>query len=119
MGRTSHCLFGLSNWLSHTTAATHMPFPKQDGRAYTKATIEELKANQHGVYGIYRSNAWVYVDVGRGDIRTRLLAHVNGDNPRITRENPTWYRTWVTTDDVRIEKELILEYDPIANRKVG
>jgi hypothetical protein len=94
-----------------------MPFPKQDGRTFTKDGIEILKPNQHGVYGVYRPDTWIYV--GRGDIRTRLLDHASGGNPRITKERPTGYVTWVTSDAERIEKELIIELDPIANRKVG
>ena len=60
---------------------------------------------------------WVYV--GRGDLRTRLLAAFNGENPRITRERPTHYITLVTANDVQREKELILELNPVANQKVG
>ena len=94
-----------------------MPFPNQTPREFTKAGIEVLNPNQNGVYGIYRADAWVYV--GRGDIRTRLLAHLNGDNPRITREKPTHYVTEVTASDEAREKTLIVELNPIANRKVG
>lgn len=94
-----------------------MPFPKQDPRPFTKAGIEILSPNQMGVYGIFRSDVWIYV--GRGDIRSQLLAHWNGDNPRITRENPTHYVTVLTNDHVRIEKSLILEFNPVANQKVG
>ena len=94
-----------------------MPFPKQEGRTFTRDGIEVLNPNQHGVYGIYRPDAWIYV--GRGDIRTRLLDHLNGGNPRITKEKPTGYVTWVTGEAERIEKDLILELNPIANRKVG
>ncbi len=92
-------------------------FPKQDSRPFTKEGIEWLAPNQNGLYGIFRANAWIYI--GRGDLRTRLLAHFNGDNPRITKENPTHYVTEVTNNDVAREKELILDFDPIANRKVG
>jgi hypothetical protein len=94
-----------------------MPFPKQDPRPFTKEGIEWLGPNQNGVYGIFRSDAWVYV--GRGDLRTRLLAAFNGENPRITRERPTSFVTLVTTNDVEMEKALILELNPIANQKVG
>jgi len=94
-----------------------MPFPKQDGSPFTKANIEALRPNQIGVYGIYRADVWIYV--GSGDIRTRLLSHANGDNPRIMKERPTGYVTWVTGNADEIEKALILELNPIANRKVG
>ena len=94
-----------------------MPFPQQDFRPFTKDGIEWLAPNQNGVYGIFRSDAWVYV--GRGDLRTRLLAAFNGENPRITRERPTHYVTLLTNDDVAQEKALILELNPIANQKVG
>jgi len=94
-----------------------VPFPKQETRAFTKDGIEWLGPNQNGVYGIFRKDAWVYV--GRGDLRTRLLAHFNGENPRITKEKPTGYVTEVTANDVSREKTLIVELNPIANRKVG
>ena len=94
-----------------------MPFPTQQPRAFTQISIEALSPNQNGVYGIYRSGAWVYI--GRGDIRARLLSHLNGGNPRITREKPTHYVTEVTQNDESREKALILEVNPIANQKVG
>ena len=94
-----------------------MPFPKQEFRPFTKEGIEWLATNQNGVYGIFRSDAWIYV--GRGDLRTRLLAAFNGENPRITRERPTHYVTLVTKDDVAQEKALIIELQPIANQKAG
>lgn len=94
-----------------------MPFPQQQTRAFTREGIEWLNPSQNGVYGIFRSDAWIYV--GRGDLRQRLLDHLNGDNPRITREQPTSYVTLLTADDVTLEKQLILELNPIANRRVG
>jgi hypothetical protein len=91
-----------------------MPFPQQTSRPFTKAGIEQLRPNQNGVYGIFRSNAWIYV--GRGDLRDRLLSHLNGGNPAITREKPTHYVTLVTSNDEAMEKSLILELKPIANK---
>jgi hypothetical protein len=94
-----------------------MPFPQQTSQPFTKAGIEWLSTNQNGVYGLFRSDAWIYV--GRGDIRARLLSHLNGDNPAITKERPTHYVTLVTSNDEVMEKSLILELRPIANKKVG
>lgn len=94
-----------------------MPFPKQDPRPFTKAQVEALKPNHAGVYGLLRGNAWVYV--GRGDIRDRLLAHLNGDNACITRQAPTHWVDVLTDDRVIREKELIAELEPTCNEKIG
>ena len=96
-----------------------MPFPEQIPKAFSRTKIENLSPGQTGCYGLYRESTCVYV--GRGDIRNRLLAHFNGDNPCITREGPTHFVTVVTTvltDEAR-ERELITELDPICNRRVG
>lgn len=94
-----------------------MPFPQQEPRSFTKAGIEWLKPNQNGVYGIYRSDRWIYI--GRGDIRARLLSHLNGGNPLILAQRPTHFVTVVTPNDVELEKRLILECQPLVNQKVG
>lgn len=86
-------------------------------RPYTKADVTSLSENQKGVYGLFRQGAWVYI--GRGDLRERLLSHLNGDNSCITHERPTRWKGWVTADHVQQEKNLIVEYDPICNKKVG
>jgi excinuclease UvrABC nuclease subunit len=95
-----------------------MPFPPQTPRLFTKAAIEVLNPNQNGVYGIFRDGgSWIYV--GRGDIRARLLSHVAGNNPAITAQRPTHFVTSVTQNDVALERQLILELNPVANQKVG
>ena len=95
-----------------------MPFPQQTARAFTSANVEALNTGQIGCYGLFRDKGpWVYV--GRGDIRARLLAHLNGDNPCIARENPTHWMDLVTNDDANTERRLIVEYSPICNQKVG
>jgi hypothetical protein len=94
-----------------------MPFPPQTPRLFTKAAIENLNPNQNGVYGIYRQDCWIYV--GRGDIRARLLSHVSGNNPAITAQRPTHFFAIVTANDVVVERQLIVELNPVANQKVG
>lgn len=96
-----------------------MPFVSQNPRAFTKQNVEALNPNQYGVYGIYRQSQWIYI--GKGDIRTRLLNHLGGDNPCILRAGPTH---WV--DELHVEpamsareKQLILECNPSCNQRVG
>ena len=94
-----------------------MPFPDQTPRAFNRTNIENLNTGQMGCYGLYREDGWVYV--GKGDIRARLLDHLNGDNPCITRENPTSWVDEVTGNSDARERELIAELDPVCNKRVG
>lgn len=94
-------------------------FTNQTPREFTKVNIESLNIGQNGVYVIFRKEFWIYV--GKGDIRQRLLAHINGDNPDILRQGPTHWvgEIWNDPDMSLREKELIVKLQPICNKKVG
>ena len=94
-----------------------MPFPQQNAKSFDKPSVEALPRDQKGCYGIWKAGAWVYI--GKGDIRQRLLDHLNGDNPCITRERPTYFYTYVTANLDVEEKQLIREFRPLCNDKVG
>ena len=94
-----------------------MPFPQQEPGLFTRDGTEKLDPNQYGCYGLFRQNFWVYI--GKGDIRARLLDHFNGDNPCITRERPTHWVAELTENADEREKELILEFQPVCNQRVG
>lgn len=95
-----------------------MPFPQQTPRTFDRQNIEAIKPNQMGCYGLFvNGGGWIYV--GKGDIRARLLAHYNGDNPCITRLLPTHFVDVVTSDYDNLEKALIIELKPVCNQKVG
>jgi len=95
-----------------------MPFIQQTPRVFTCSDIEVLTPGQSGVYGLFRQDAWVYI--GKGDIRTRLLDHLNGDNPCILRE---WLTGWVgevfNGDPSARERDLIIELQPVCNQRAG
>ena len=93
-----------------------MPFPNQSPIAFTVAGVSSLNQNQTGCYGIYRSGGpWVYV--GRGDIRTRLLEHLN--SRAILAQRPTHFVTVLHSNPEALEKQLIVELQPACNQKVG
>jgi hypothetical protein len=95
-----------------------MAFVQQVPREFNKVNIEAIRPGSYGVYGLFRTNQWVYV--GKGDIRTRLLAHFNGDNPSIIAMRPTHYVDEVLSVDPSLrEKQLILELNPPCNQKIG
>jgi hypothetical protein len=94
-----------------------MPFPRQTARSFKKSKIEALIPGQIGCYGLLRGGVWVYI--GKGDIRTRLLEHLNDDNPCITSQRPSHWVYVVTDDCDEREKQLIQEYGPICNKLAG
>lgn len=95
-----------------------MAFNNNVVRAFTKADVERINPGQLGVYGIIgRRGQWLYV--GSGDIRARMLAHVNRDNPRLMLSGPTSWVAEVTPDYITREKQLILELQPSCNQRVG
>lgn len=95
-----------------------MSFPQQTPRAFTRANIEAITPGQKGCYGLYKANTWIYV--GKADcIRKRLLEHLAGDNPCITRQQPTHWVDVVTNNNEAEEKRLITLYQPVCNKKVG
>ena len=86
-------------------------------RPYTREDIISLNLDQNGVYGIFCNAKAVYI--GSGDIRKRLLGHINGDNSCITQNTPNvWTGRILSGDPTRIEGELIQEYDPICNKRI-
>jgi len=95
-----------------------MSFVQQTPRSFARQDIETLTPGQVGVYGLFRQNQWVYV--GKGDLRERLLAHLNGDNPCISRQVPTqWVGEVTPADPSARERQLILELQPSCNLRVG
>ena|SRR3989338_6736241 len=96
-----------------------MAFVQQTPRIFNRASIEALSLNLTGVYGLYRPGQWIYV--GKGNIRERLFAHLNGDNSRITAQRPTHFVLEMAVDPLMSarEKHLILALDPICNKQVA
>ena len=111
----------IRNFCSQTRgaeAAYQMPFTNNTVRTFDRSTIQSLNLNQNGVYGIFNDREWLYV--GRGDIRTRMLAHLNGDVPGLVQARPThWVAELVFGDGASREKQLILELQPRFNQRVG
>ena len=94
-----------------------MPFRKEM-QPYTRASLMAIRADQIGVYGIFKGNIAVYI--GSGDIRERLLGHFNGDNACIADLRPDhWAAEVITASDLDArERAYIREYKPLCNRIV-
>jgi hypothetical protein len=93
-----------------------MLFPVQNLRAYSRSYVEALPPSQMGCYGLYTSGAWVYI--GKGDIRARLLAHLNSNNSCITRAAATGFAFVVTQNYDAEEVRLLAGARTLCNKKV-
>ena len=94
-----------------------MPFNNDRPWLFDRQAIESFDSGQTGVYAIYNARAWIYI--GRGDIRQRLLDHLDGDVPGINTHAPTHFRAEVTDDSITREKQLLREYMPACNLRLG
>lgn len=95
-----------------------MPFPQQTPTPFARQWIENLNPNQTGVYGIYSGPICIYVGKA-GDLRQRLLEHLNGDNFLITAAGPTHFVTMLANPPDAAEKALIIELRPRCNQRIG
>ena len=90
-----------------------MSFPVQTPRPFTRTAIEALTPGRAGCYGLYREGTWVFV--GYGDIRERLLAHLDGDRPDIVREGPTHFLVMITAQAIKEYRVLVARLRPRCN----
>ncbi len=98
-----------------------MPFASQVPQPFTQSGVA-LAPDAMGVYALRKGETvltehWVYV--GKGNIKDRLQSHLAGDNACIARERPTTFLYERNSSPDAREKELILELDPICNKRVG
>jgi hypothetical protein len=93
-----------------------MSFDNDKAWLFNREAIESFNAGQTGVYAIYNARKWIYI--GRGDIRQRLLDHLDGDIPSIDTYTPTHFRAEVTGDSIKREQQLLREYMPACNEKL-
>ena len=93
-----------------------MPFTT-NMRPYTRENIESINPNQNGVYGIFQGDSAIYI--GSGDIRDRMLKHIDGDIPCINNNSPNqWTAIVISGDPTSREGELIREYQPVCNQRI-
>ena len=87
---------------------------------YNRAAVDANVPATSGVYAVFRPREWIYIGES-GDLPARMLQHLNGDNPRITQENPTGFQFEQVPEHQRVARQnhLIATLNPIANRRLG
>src|SRR5436853_6029974 len=96
-----------------------MPFGNKNGYEFTELGIARSAPRASGVYGIYNSQAWIYVGEAE-DIEVRLYAHLRGESDQskcILGFQPTGFTFDVYPELVRNvrERALIRELRPACN----
>jgi hypothetical protein len=94
--------------------------PGQSGYTFDYGTITSLVPTQSGVYAIYNRQGWIYFGEGQ-DIRARLLAHLNGDNPCILNHGPTGFQFETVPANQRVARQdaLIVQLGSACNQRLG
>ena len=97
-----------------------MPFDVHGNRAFTEISILKNAPAASGVYGLSNAREWIYV--GESDnLQLRLLAHLRKMEPAIAAQAPTGftYELCLPTDRIGRQNRLVLELEPVHNRRVG
>jgi hypothetical protein len=90
-----------------------MRFPPMTPMPFRRDEVEAIDGGQWGIYGLLRGETWIFI--GSGEIRGRLLAHLEGEPASVTRERPD---RWVAVATPRAEEwtpKLIETYRPLCN----
>jgi hypothetical protein len=96
-----------------------MPFPPQIPRELTRENVEMLAPGTVGCYGLFTGDACIYI--GKGDLRARLLAHLEGDNYCVRLHRPTHWVDVITgyAHADAEERQLVRELMPRCNERVS
>jgi excinuclease UvrABC nuclease subunit len=95
--------------------------PGLSGLPFDYATILASAPAQSGDYAIYNRTSWIYVGES-GNIRARVLQHLNGDNACITRNAPTGFQYELVAGEaqrVARQNQLIVALKPACNQRLG
>ena len=92
----------------------------QQGFPYNRISILGNAPSLSGVYVLYTQQQWIYVGES-GDIQTRLLQHLNGDNACITRNGPTGFQFELVDANQRVarQNQWIAALNPVCNQRMG
>ena len=87
-----------------------MRFPPQKPRPFELSAIAALRPGVLGCYGLFRRERWVLI--GAGDVRARLLAHLEGDRPWEPVDEPTHWVLVETPEYETAARDLVVACAP-------
>lgn len=97
-----------------------MPFENHGNRSFTGISIGNNAPRASGVYGLADARGWIYVGE-TSDIQGELLALLERPHSFLREHPPSGFTYELRDPGQRIgrQNELVLELEPIGNRRVG
>lgn len=97
-----------------------MPWNNPNSHSFSHLGIMLSAPSASGVYALYRVERLIYIGES-GNIRDRLVDHLNGDNDCITRENPGLFSYELHPAPQRVLRQnlLIQELNPVCSQRLG
>ena len=93
-------------------------FPPQVRMPFSREVVDDIDDGQVGCYGLLAGpGARECVYIGKGELRARMLGHLDGDNPCIADHAPTHWIGVVARDIGPLHAELVAEYSPVCNQR--
>lgn len=89
-------------------------FPPQKPQPFARDAVAALRVGILGCYGLFCHDRWVYI--GQGDIRARLLAHLDGERPWLAADQPTHWVALETADYEAVARDLVIACGPVCER---
>ena len=85
---------------------------------YNFASILARAPAQGGVYALFKDGVWIYIGE-TGDIRSRLLQHLNGDDHCITTNAPAAFQFELVKANQRVARQhhlILAALKPVCNQ---
>ena len=97
-----------------------MPFAHVGGLRFSLAAVWNNAPAVSGIYGISNAREWIFIGEA-DDIQAALLCHLRELGTFLESRAPTGFTYEVCAAGYRTVRQdwLILEYEPICNRRVG
>jgi predicted GIY-YIG superfamily endonuclease len=94
-----------------------MPWRNVRSFLYNPASVRQNTPAASGVYGIFTAHEWIYIGETT-DVQARLLQHLNGDHPCISKSGATAFSFELAPESRRVARysALVREYLPVCNR---
>jgi hypothetical protein len=97
-----------------------MPFEQFTPKSFTPVSVRANAPAASGIYGISNAREWIFIGA-TDNIQAALLRDLHQDNSAFLKRFPTGFvfELCDAADRRARQDRLILEYEPVCNRRLG